>query len=230
MSDIFKILEAPCKKRGRKLVDDIDVGIRESRKRTQRGLPSVVSHILQDPKSDIYSELFMKSCDDIVRQILDREQAIVKDKELIEIREVPISDEANSLGGSPVSTRLAIPPTSTARCLNNAMSQVNYYEQTCSGQVPRGVNFTPEAHIFISKACELLIIELASRSFLTALCEGSPAVLSGNNISKAVKSAWKSTKIYPSADSFDFLLDRVDRFEGQDRDVLDRIGLIHREV
>jgi hypothetical protein len=230
MDGVAKILEAPCKKRGRKLGDGIDVEIRESRKKIHRGLPSVVSCCQQNSDSEIYDELFMKPYDDIVRKILDRELKIVKEKELIEIREVPIGDESNSLGGSPVSTRLAIPPASVAKCLNNAMSQMNYYEQTCCRQIPRGVNFTPEAHIFMSKACELMIIELTSRSFLAALHEGSPAVISASSISNAVKGAWKSSNLCPHADSFDFLLDRVDRFEVKDRGILDRMGLIHREV
>lgn len=208
------------KKRGRKHLDAIDVDIKTSRKRLLRGIPFFMA--------ENANSLNIQPIDELVWVALQREKEIVKTREIVEIREIPIEEDNISLGGSPVATRMAIPTMSVAKCLNNSFAQLVYSDRIEGNGNCTPAFFTPEAHILTSKACELFIHELAVRSYMNAVSAGSPHMLSAADLVAAIRSAWRSSDSYSSNGSMDFLIDVVDRATDNPRDGLDLIANLHR--
>lgn len=214
------------KKRGRKNRDDTDQRIREARTQVPRGLKHVIG--LKSLADTLREHRY--TADEMVRAALDRELDITRDHELVEMREVPIDDEGNSLGGSPVSVRLALPALSVAKCLTQAEAQIRLFQDTDEQSAPLSSFFTPEAHILLSKACEQLVIELSTRAFLQSAMSGSPNLVTAQSLRDGVTSAWSSKGTeYSAIQSLHFLTDVIDRFEDESLwDDLDSVAKIHR--
>jgi hypothetical protein len=206
------------KKRGRKILDPIDAGIKIARKRLRRG-----ARFLIDTDNRCISEI---SVDNLVRNALFRETNIVKYKENVEFREIPVSDDIETLGGCPVATRLSIPHTSIAKCLNNSFDQICFRERVIES-ARRSAFFTPEAHILLSKASEQFVLELSVRAFFHALCIGHPHLISSSDLVHSVRTAWRSGESFSSRGSLDFLNDTIDRSIQTFPDILDVIRRIH---
>jgi hypothetical protein len=161
---------------------------------------------------------------------LDRELELIKSRQLLEIREVPFDDESNSLGGSPVSVRLALPVLSVAKCLSQADAQIRLARTRRAENLSNSF-FTPEAHILLAKTCEQLVIELSVRAFLQGAFSGSPNLVSAQCLRDGIASAWASKDAkYAASQSFDFLRDVTDRFCDEEvLDDLDNVGRIHQK-
>ena len=207
------------KKRGRRSRDVIDDDIKSSRARLRRGIPHLVDHLGKEAIQDMM-------IDELVLRTLEREKQIVRNKELVEIREIPVDEELASFGGSPVTTRLAIHVNSISKTLSNAFKQISLIP---GNQLP-DISFTPEAFILMSKACEQFIIELTVRAHIFAILSGSPHFLSASHISNAVRSAWRSNSDFASTGSFDFLTDVIERRADNPVDMLEIIAKIHKNV
>lgn len=224
MTAVVPLEESVSKKRGRKAADSVDSTIKEKRTRTPRGIPHLLSMAI---RNDIAEYIMACPNDKFVNEILEREQNVIRNRELIEMREVPLDDDGTSLGGSPVSTRLLLPPASVAKCIKHAMEQIQHFDME-SNRESQETNFTPEVHVILSKACEEFVIEMVSRAYLDAMQTGTPHFVSDANLKRSVRNAWKSDACYPSYGSLDFLIDRVDRSGETSCDPLDSITRIHR--
>lgn len=199
------------RKRGRKTKDFLDDTLAHDRKVSKRGIAYV----------DLPAHA---SSDDFTRAILARELEILKSRDFKEIREVPPGNNQDEdyASGSPVCARLLLPQMSIMNCLNNSNNQISY-----SGG-GRNLQFTPECHVLMSKACEFMITELASRALIDASRDHNLATLAEDNLFMGIRNAWRA----PGHDSqsngapFDFLSDLIDRMDTH-IDPRDKLVRIH---
>jgi hypothetical protein len=219
------------RKRGRKTKDGLDARIEEMRRSIPRGVHYIQAKFLDSREMGRQHDF---SHDSIIREILRRELQIQRDKELLEIREVPPDEDSNINTHRLVSARLSIPPQSASKSMTACMDQVAFYEAVLKEvQVDESQGltlFTPESSVFLSKACEEMILELTCRSYLVAMDAGSPGAVHGQHLVTAVRTSWKTKSVeYSAHGSFDFLTDVIDRDEtNQFVEPLDVIGRIHK--
>lgn len=211
------------KKRGRKLSDEVDNRIKITRKEMLRGIPYFLDN--NRPRPDLISQ----PIDELVWVTLEREKEIVKNKQLLEVREIPVEEDSNSLGGSPVTTRMALPVQRVAKCLNNSFFQLLFAHHVQGTDANSPAFFTPEAYILMGKACEQFIIELSVRAYMVAVASGKPNMLTAADLVSAIRAAWRSSDTYSYNGSMDFLTDAIDRFTDDPCDGLDRLAKIHRK-
>lgn len=213
------------RKRGRKFGDSLDSFIREKRRNIVRG----IQFILQESPSFLQQRDV--SIDELTRVVLNRELDLVRRRQLIEIREIS-NIEASNLPSNTVAARLAIPSLSCSKCLNSAMSHLHHFETVAQnqGNLNPSAFFTPEAYILLSKACEQMIIELASRSFISSALAGTGCLVDAQDLADAIRSSWKSRdREYSASGSFDFLIDVLDRYSHSGvTDPLDYMAEIHK--
>lgn len=225
-------LDHKKRKRGRKAKDPIDANIENSRKMVLRGIPHLLSTAMS--VSGLQTK-FNFSNDEITREVIARELQITRDRELIEIREVPVTDVASQIGGCPVATRLALPQFAVSRSITNCIDQLGFYQTTTPDKKATELNstlFTPESLIVLSKACEQMVVELSVRAFLDASDGASPRLLSSQHLAEGARAAWKSReREYSAQGCFDFLGDVFDR-DGEDEivDPFDTIHKFHRRM
>ena len=212
------------RKRGRKAIDEVDHHIKDTRRTLLRGIPFII-----DRTPNIFKEPDL-SLDEVARSVINRELDLIRNRDLVEIRQVCNIDQSSGWPTTTVATRLSIPVLASSRCINNAMSYLQHFEFEESGQESPAAFFTPEAYILLSKTCEQLIVELASRSFMNAVLSGGGRLLDAPHLADAVRSTWKSReREYSAAGAFDFLIDTLDRFDDFSlTDPIDKIGKIHR--
>jgi len=223
----MKEAETGKRKRGRKVFDAVDLLMKDKRKALIRGIPFVLKEY-----PDLIANHGSSTVDEITRVVLDRELDLVRKRELVEIREIPDTERGCSSTTIPgsVATRLVIPALSSAKCINTAMSHLQHFQTVQRHDTTSVPFFTPEAYIILSKACELITIELSTRAHVNASLSPCNSLLDTKHLAVAIRSSWKSTeRDYSAAGSFDFLIDALDRFKHADvPDPLDVIGKIHR--
>ena len=219
------------RKRGRKIKDKLDSQIEETRTSVPRGMQYILAQL--SCFTDLNEE-YEFSYDGIIKAILGRELRIQRDKELQEIREIPPDELSETNPHSLVSARLALPPQSISRSMTACMDQVAFYEAALNDATHEPIKsltlFTPESFVFLSKACEELILELSCRSYLIAMDSGSPRSVHGQHLITAVRASWKTKSMdYAANGSFDFLNDVFDRDDSHGFvEPLDVIAKIHR--
>ncbi len=174
------------KKRGRKLKDEIDYEMDNKRKTVRRGVNSIPS-LLDDNDVTIW-------------KILNTEIEIIRKNCLNEIKETVATEP-------PITVRLPITQLAVSNVVEVVKKQVEFVNQEDSG-----VSFTNECHIALSKACELMLIEITSRSFFEyANCKDSQ--ITESHLVDGIRSAWGSSSDYQFKNCFDFLKDVLDHYK-----------------